>query len=328
MTTVAVVVVAVAELLARVAMDRLSVDSQHIRSVPAIAREFSQGERPRVLFLGNSLTRNSVDLGTWKDQLHMKGLPLGSTAKVMPDDTSVLEWYYLFLNRFAAESLQPEVVVVSFAFDRHVADEAVDAARLGARFCGLDDIPEAFSLDLRMASQRGDFLLGHLLRCYGERERLQSRIGALVVPGYRTVLRDLNSRNRSDPGPSRAGGERRRSYTTLRRFVQLCRRSGTSVVFVVVPVPSVQSIDETIPVVLHQEGATFLDARQLPGVNSGSYPDGYHLNAEGAAAFTKWLASQAPEFLPGAERRGPSRRPEPEDGARGAGVRGEDSLEP
>jgi hypothetical protein len=210
---------------------------------------------------------------------------------VMPDDTAIAEWYYVFLNRFVREDAAPDLVVVSVAYNTQVADRKVDGARLGALFCDLGNRSELLSCDLRTVGDRVDFLVGRAFHSVGVRERLQARVGDLVVPAYRSVTRELNERSRRR-NLATSGGRPAppASYRTLQRFLRLCRRCGTTAVVVVLPLPALQAVDAALEGLVRSEGMVFVDARSAVGLQPGDFSDGYHLDRGGATAYTAWLA--------------------------------------
>src|SRR5690242_2302209 len=105
-------VFAVGEGALRMGVQHLSADVQHIRSIPARAERLSHASGLRILFLGNSLTREGVRLGVIGGQLSCPG-PVALEA-AYPDNATVLDWYYLFRNDFGGERA-PNVLVLNFA---------------------------------------------------------------------------------------------------------------------------------------------------------------------------------------------------------------------
>src|SRR5258708_15104873 len=96
----------------RVALPHISIDFSHIETIPSVGRSFGDHSRARVLFLGNSTTRRGVDLNvvkrTWADMgIH------ATTRSVYPDDTTMVDWYYLFQHYFPADHA-PDLVVIGF----------------------------------------------------------------------------------------------------------------------------------------------------------------------------------------------------------------------
>src|SRR5690606_3757118 len=97
---------------------RLSVDNRHIGEIGSIVAGLeaagSEDGATTVLFLGNSLTRRGVDLDTFERALASAGVANGAAAAVYPDDTSVLDWLYLYESAIVAEDAVPDVVVIGF----------------------------------------------------------------------------------------------------------------------------------------------------------------------------------------------------------------------
>jgi hypothetical protein len=290
-------IVSVADLGLRLAEAGLSKDVQHIRSFPALARNLSAGPAPRVVFLGNSLTRHGVDPQGWETALERRAMPKGAMTKLVPDDTTMPDWYYVSLNQLIRPGHPPDLLVVGFALNQ-LSDERLEARRLGAYFCNLGNARELFGRDLDGFAPKVDFLLGRLCRLYGVRDEIQARVGDRFIPGYQAGVRHLNELRRRQPaGRNRAVPGNGPSYELLDRALALWRAEGIDVVLVAMPVPSRYEIDPVIVKKVRAAGARLMDARHLPGLTPADYPDGYHLGRRGAEIYTNFLAENLAESL-------------------------------
>jgi len=201
----------------RLAEEKLSIDVRHIRSFPVLARKLSAGPAPRVVFLGNSLTRYGVDETAWASGMAKLRLSTGSVTKLVPDDTTMPDWYYVALNNIIRPGYQPEVLILGFSLNQ-LTDERIEASRLGAYFCDLGNVPELFAKDLAGFGSKGDFLLGRLCRMYGVRDEIQARVGDKFIPGYQESVRHLNAIRRcKSPNKNQPPEGKVNSYALLER---------------------------------------------------------------------------------------------------------------
>ena len=286
-------ILGLADLALRLAEEKLSIDVQHIRSFPRIARELSAQPAPRFVFLGNSLTRYGVDPDAWASALKELGAPKGAMAKLVPDDTTIPDWYYVALNTLIRPGYPPEVLIVGFSLDQ-LTDERIEAPRLGAYFCNHRNVRELFTRDLDGLGAKCDFLLGWLSRLYGVRDQMQARFGEAFIPGYVEGVTHLNQilRRRHQTSIGKV-----RSYKLLDRALALWRAQGIEVVLVAIPIPSNYEIDPAVIRKAHAAGARFIDARNLPSLTREDFPDGYHMGSRAAKLYTRFVAERVANTL-------------------------------
>jgi hypothetical protein len=296
--TVGLLVTAV-EVCVRLAAVHLFLDAAHLHEIPRIAQRMARGAHPRFLFLGNSLTRASVDLETWQQEAARLGFGPGMADKVMPDSTAMLEWYYVFLNNFCDDGMTPDYVVLSFPWESQLWDRPIDAARLGALYCGLANVPELFSEDLPTLDERMAFLAGHVFLLHGDREKIQSRIGAALIPGYKEGIAELNDLRRTIVRSADAPTHQATpppGHSAFDRLARLCRQRGAKVIVVALPQPARHEMSSEVPRVLLTQRVTLLDARDIPGITPEDFPDGYHVGGRGARLYMSWLAARVAEL--------------------------------
>lgn len=272
----------------RLTGQRLSLDLLHLGSIPSIAGRVRAHPDTSVLFLGNSLTRNGVHLDTVARHFGSAGLD-ARFYKVMPDDTSVEDWYFVFKRHFLSTGAAPRVVVVGFALDQLGDSIPVSVERI-ASIGGLRNAPELFSADLPAFGDRCDYVLASLFYSFSERDRLRLRILDAAIPGYRAAAPLFNATLR--PGTVPSGPPPAPSYFRLRRFLDAC--SGARVVpfFAAMPVPGSYPIDPRLPALISASRGVFFDLRRIDGLQPGHFPDGYHLGPAGAALFSDALAAR------------------------------------
>jgi hypothetical protein len=294
-------VLALGEAVLRVGGQRLSADVQHIRSIPARAERLAKADGLRILFLGNSLTREGVRLDVVQEQLGCR--PPAALERVFPDDTTILDWYYLFRNDFAGQKA-PSVLVLSFAKGQLTDATPIHAERIAGSFGGWSNAREMLGFDLDGLGDRVDYVLASTLRMFSEKERVRDRVLATATPDYRSTAQRLNDSERV----ARPGGASRppETFSRLRRLLQLCRERKVHVIVVAMPVSRGYGVDPHLSEVLREERADFLDMRQAPGLAEVDYADGYHLSPRGAEIYSAALGRRlravvgcGPEWNPG-----------------------------
>lgn len=270
----------------RASAGRLSADVKHIRQIPALAAQMARARGERVLLLGNSLTREGVKIAHVRSALECgDGRPVFCEI-AYPDDTAVLDWYYLFRHYFSGRSA-PDYLVLGYVKD-HLADsETVHADRIAAYFGGWSNASEMLSTDLHTLNGRMDYLLSSALRVFSERERVRLRVLSIVAPDILQAAQRLNEAERMRVGADEAG--KRPTYTRLERLLELCARRKVRAVFVAMPQPTPSYVDPELPVVLARHGGQFLDMRYTPGLTKEDYADGFHMNPRGAAIYSQAL---------------------------------------
>jgi hypothetical protein len=284
--------IALADVGLRRAELKLSIDVRHIRSFPVLARKLSAGPAPRIAFLGNSLTRYGLDEAAWTSAMAKLKSPVGSVAKLVPDDTTMPDWYYVALNSFIRPGYQPEALILGFSLNQ-LTDERIEASRLGAYFCDLGNVPELFANDLNGLAPKVDFLLGRVCRMYGVRDEIQARVGDKFIPGYQESVRRLNAlRRRKSPNNHQPTVPKANSYELLDRALALWRARGIEVVLVAMPIPSHYEIDPKLILKAQSAGVRLIDAREVPTLTQEDFPDGYHMGPRAAEIYTKFLAEK------------------------------------
>ena len=127
------------EVAMRAAGDRLSIDIAHIRSADEIADRVGAASQS-VLFLGNSLTRDGVDVPLATE--HLGGA--FTVEAYHPDGSSVNEWSYAYRKYFIESGKAPDYLIVG-AGRSHLFDSELPADSFGAYYCSNADIPKYFS---------------------------------------------------------------------------------------------------------------------------------------------------------------------------------------
>ncbi len=277
------------ESFVRVMEGSISLDIRHIREMPAIVERLQSAGTVRVLFLGNSLTRLGVDLGTIRENLRAGDTRGVALERMYPDDTTISDWYYVYETFLVNRHMTPELVVVGFATN-HLEDRAqLHVSRLGGYFGGLQALPEAFRNDIPGLEDRIQYLLSSVSRLFANRERIRDRLLDLILPHYRDTAQTLN-RATLRLGQKRYDGHRP-TYRRLQRFMQLVQSHGAKLALVAMPLASYYPIPDSLKSVIAAEDGLLIDLRHVAGLTLRDFPDRYHLSPAGAKIYSAALAT-------------------------------------
>lgn len=266
----------------------LSVDLQHIRRIPAIVTQLEHEDSPRVLFLGNSLTRYGVETATVREVLAAGGAAEAGVEAVHPDDTGLSDWHYLYERYVEPEPSHPDVLIVGYALAEMNDLNTLHPDRLGRYFGGPAATAEAFRYDIPSFEDRVTYLLSCYSSLFANRERIRERILSAVVPDYAEVDNLIND-DLQDSG-EKAGRPAAPTFAKLHRFLKMTRHSGTRTVIVAMPQPGPYYVAPGMIEAIRSEGAEFVDLRQVEGITPADFFDGFHMAPSGAHIYSQRLA--------------------------------------
>jgi hypothetical protein len=263
----------------------LSQDIRHIRQIPAIVKDLEVSPAPRVLFLSNSLTHVSIQPEIISATWVTAGFPRVSIGRIFPDDTNIADWIYVY-RRYVPPGLKLDLLVVTFA-NNQLADTTPNYERIGG-YGGLSSAPQAFAEDIPSLDGRVRYLLGATSGLWLNRERVQSRILALVQ-GYKALVETVN---RFEHENTTADGSKNHhaTYNRLARFLRTVTQNGTQVVFVAAPIPTRYDLPDDLRRTIHAFGGQLVNMQGFEQAGPGEWPDGYHLSPEAAERFSHVLA--------------------------------------
>lgn len=282
----------------RLTEERLSLDIRHIRRMEGIVAELDASTSPRVLFIGNSLTRHGADLDLMKEVLAANGVEELSVAAIHPDDTMVLDWLYLYDRYVVENDAVPDAVVVGFGI-WHLEDRPISRAqayRLGRHFASDRMLGQLLGTDLTTLTDRMNVLLARYSAAFANRERVSRRVLALL-PGYEESAQRVNDLLR-EPEEAQASAP---TYGRLERFVREVVGSGAELVLAAMPTRAGYDLDPELVRVAEAAGARVLDLRDVPGLTAAMFADPLHLDDGGAELFSRHAAQElAPLLSPAA----------------------------
>jgi len=279
----AVLVFGAVELGIRAIEDKLSIDVKHIHAIPSIVAGLDRQPAPHVVFLGNSLTRASIHT----EAIAEVWPAAPSMARIHPDDTTLLDWHYIYQRYVATMKPRTNLIVVSFVRWQLDDNQELHVDRLGSHFAGFQFAREAFEHDVREMGDRIEFMLAGTFRAMANRERVQYRILA-SVPGYKELANSVNHGVRAKAGtPANQSGAP--SYTRMHRFLAAARARGDKVLFVAIPLPHSYEITDELRTAIREGGANLIDMQGVEPLIGQDFPDGYHLSEEAAPRLSRAL---------------------------------------
>jgi hypothetical protein len=291
------------EFVMRAMEDKLSLDLKHINAIPSIVEDLDRQPVPHIVFLGNSLTRVSV-----QTKVITEVWPAApSMTRIHPDATTLLDWHYVYQRYLGKAQHHPNLIVVSFVRSQLDDNQALHIDRLGAHFAGFQFVREAFKHDVRETGDRVEFLLAGAFCTMANRERVKDRVLA-SIPGYRELAKAVNRsiRAKADKPVTQSAV---RSYARLQRFLAAARARGDKVLFVAIPLPSSYTIADELRAAIRAGGASLIDMQRVEPLTDQDFLDGYHISEEAAPRFSRALGRTMAEneFVQAALRGGNER---------------------
>jgi hypothetical protein len=278
------------ELATRRTLSHVSEVGQRLNSEQASAEEIRQsGEGPvPVLIVGNSLLGSGVDPQLLDNRLR----PEHHLVRFVVEDTNYLDWYY-GLNRLFREGARPKTVLLMLS-PRQLAATTVRGDIFGRVLLDPRDVLQVKHDSASDNTTTGGFLFATVSEFYGFRSEIRKWFLLRLLPDFP----DLTARLRPVALPLPADDElESRIQPRLERMARLCADYGAQLVLVLPPDNDANDGSSAvfqaarannIPVVVP------FGPGELPPT---LYSDGVHLNAEGAAVFTRVLGSSLRNIL-------------------------------
>lgn len=288
-------VLGLSEAAFRLAGHRLSKDVEHLQAIPQLAERLAETSSPgpKILFLGNSLTRYGVDEREVAAVFRAECGVTPRMLKIVPDNTALADWYYIYRNLFAGQNRAADILVIGFE-GGHLRDApSRHPDRLAQYHCGWSDWPDLCRFDLPDFESRAAFLLAQCSASFGNRDRVTRRVFDALIPGYRGGMERINATLRqsaqADPHPH---------YERLRNLLELAEHDGVDVVLAAMPVPEPYEFDAELLSLVNQSSVRLLDLRQVDTITHESFFDGLHMDATAAQAYSRALARALIATLP------------------------------
>lgn len=291
-----IVVFLAAELGIRLIERHLSIDIAHIRDAPRVATEIAKANgRQKVLVIGNSSARAGIDPKVLRDRLSSGGMGDADIQFFYPDGGNIGDWRWGWRRYFAPPLKQPDLVLICGS-KSHFDDASVNAINAANYFVAKGDVATYVWSELRTLEERLSFVVASVSVSYANRQRTQRRFLDLFLPYNRQVLgevADNAARKAVAEGRVRQGD----GSTRLSALLQDLRLAHTRVAVVAMPASSPYAVPASRVAVVAAAGAQWIDLRAVPGIVSGDFYDGAHLNHEGAVKLTAALAEALAKAL-------------------------------
>jgi len=282
------------ELALRKVERSLSLDLQHIRALPGIARNLAKTDGLRILFLGNSFTRVTVDPEVFKREMKSHGFGNIAVERVHPDGTRINEWYYTFKTYFVEPHLKPDLLVV-ITGRAHLQDQPIDPSALGAYFSSSRDVPAFLSNTTNSLDEKMEFFLAHYSAAYANRRRIEPRVFTRIIPHYQNCIQRIyEARIRTEADPRRNTTP---VYSGLEQLLDLGEKASIPIVIATVPMWQPYSIDPEVKRLVAAHQMTFIEANEMEEIDSSHFPDGYHIDQLGAEKYTRIIAARFAKFF-------------------------------
>lgn len=276
--SIIIVILVFFELIFRTLAPFISGNVKQIYEIENVATELTK-KNGGVLFLGNSLLGNALDLTEFDKQANLKM----SSYKVVPDSTSLWDWTCIVKNGFIDNNRLPKVIVIGYAWEQ----VGPVPSRLGGFFCGIKDLPELISLGMRNSSDILEFLFSKVSKLYAMRETVRKRILDILIPDYRVQTQIVNGeRNKNKPIKNKKSGD----YRLLKAYLKILGTNNIKPIIVAMPVKQYYNLDEEFFRAVSHNGGVVLDYRELEGLDESMFRDPIHLNEKGNDIFTHRLA--------------------------------------
>jgi hypothetical protein len=279
--TIIIICLVTLELVFRISAPLFSGHVKQIYEIPGIAQELSQN-KPAILFLGNSLIGNAIDLKSFNKQADLKM----TSYMVVPDGTSLWDWFCIVKNDFINKKRLPETIIMGYAWQQ----AAPVPERLGGFFCSIKDLPELIHKGMSNNSDIIEFLVSKLSKLYAMHETVRKRILDLIIPGYQIHTQAINlENNKNQPAVDKENVQE--DYRLLSAYMKMLVDNNIRPVIVAMPVKQSYILGEEFFRVVSSNGGLVLDYRELDGLGESMFRDPIHLNERGNEFFTNHLAS-------------------------------------
>jgi hypothetical protein len=299
----------VLEVAAALADRLVSAEARNLREIPVEAARLARHPGPSMVFLGNSLVDEDLDLRTIRLALRSRGYGQVAVAEAAQPGSTVVEWYHILRAAYLEPRRSPTLLVL-LALGDHLGDrprlEARELARLARITRTRAAVADLLAGEAGRFGDRVELVLSRASSLFAGRQRRGLRIRDLALPGYRTNIRRLRA---LAPAPAPPVPP---TYRRLRQLLREARDAGTRVVVVLPPSRDGRGLSPGSRAALRGGGATLLDLRGS-GFRPDDFRDAVHLRPDPARRFSVDLvrALERAGTLPLASKPGPPPSPPP-----------------
>lgn len=276
------------ELGARLFEEKLSKDVKHIRSLPGVSAKLKAAPAGayKVLILGNSLSRDGLDQALLKVGIAKIVGREVELAAMYPDGSSISQWYYGYRRYFMENEVHPDLVILGTG-RTHLLDGPLETDRLAAFYTSAGDLPALLkkSGDLEDISKA---LVARSSALFAHRGRVQPLVFYNSIPGYTETTQNLTVQ-RPTEGEGTVTTQRQESCELFAKLLKTFQSQGSQVVVTAIPLPKPYALPGCVKQAAAGGEIKLIEEGSQLQLDAKLFPDGYHLNKEGAALFTQQL---------------------------------------
>jgi hypothetical protein len=283
------------EVTMRGALAHLSQDLVHVRQIPEKVERLSTGEGTRVLALGNSITREGIDITQLEADLDSV-MPV-SIEEIHPDDTAITEWLYGYIHFLEVPRKDLDLLLICFAEDQLQDRPKIDVRRLAYNYSDWSTTITTFRDESFTLDQQAEFILARLWASFANAERVQKRIMDYVIPYYRSTAKRINSSLAKPRVGSQAPPLIPPTYRRLQKLIRVLQAHEVGLMVFAFPVGKSYEMDRDLEQLLRKNDVSLIDVRKVAGITPANFPDGYHMDEAAAQLMTRAVSNQVADWL-------------------------------
>jgi len=268
------------EIGVRLAFTRISAIESRTASDYKAAKAIAprRGDKPVILLTGNSLLLEALDYPRVRADLADQA----RVVRFVVEQTQFWDWYY-GIRRLLAGGARPEVIVLCIN-PAHLISREIRGEYSSYYLFQLADVPavaKAAHYDLTQAS---GLVFAHFSLLYAGRNNLRNFVLNRTDPYYGAWLHAVKG---GPPPPVSPDELERTAEFRLRLFREEVSRYGVRAVFLLPP--EGVSGERELAAAAHNSGVELMAPIHEGVLANRFYPDGFHVNREGAAIFSNAL---------------------------------------
>ena len=240
-----------------------------------------------MIIIGNSLTRNGINETMLEKNLKTNETKYKKAGIIYLDDTSIIEWYYVFKSYFYENGILPKKLIINFALNQLSTPELEfeELSRISS-YVPFKQLYKTCKQENLDSSQILDIYLTKIFRIFSHRQRISKRVLDLL-PNYRSAIRKLNNYNKHEKKYFKDNPD----YKHLNKIIEMVEIAGIELTFCAMPLPENYTIDKKIiSIIKGSDNCTIIGFNTDNYFTDFHFDDGYHLNLQGAQLFTESFA--------------------------------------
>ncbi|MES9859548.1 MAG: hypothetical protein ABW157_02930 [Candidatus Thiodiazotropha sp. LLP2] len=274
------------ETVIRIFENNLSGNLNHINEIPEIVDQYTKDQRPKVLFLGNSLINEAVDVNQLSKSLSDQYL----VNKITPDATSLWDWNMILKNQVLATEAKLDYLVIGFAWGLLSDQYNPNPSRLGGYFSELSDVVMLNKYGMNSFAAFSEFIFGSMSKLFVNREAVRNKVLINIVPHYELFVRAQNQAGRPDDTDLvKPKHEIEDQYKIFNSLLDRLDEDGVKLIVISMPIEDDYFVASELVDLLDTRTHKYIDYRKYFRGTESVYKDGVHLNDKGRGLFTAEL---------------------------------------